>query len=121
MRVAMVGSVRRAALPFAPNRLRTLNTGIAAIPPKRADPELLTPEHRAWRQAVLERAGWRCQSVDAGSRCMTAHPAKLFADHIHERRDGGDSLDVANGQALCGQHHAIKTRRARAERMARPT
>ena len=40
---------------------------------------------------------------------------RTFADHIRERKDGGDPLDPANGQCLCGQHHTLKTVAARAE------
>ncbi|MES0168232.1 HNH endonuclease [Mesorhizobium sp. M0027] len=92
-----------------------------AIPPaKKADPELLTPEHRAWRNQVLKRAGYRCQAIDEGRRCYVTAPARLFADHIKERKDGGAPLDVTNGQCLCGRHHTLKTAAARSERMARP-
>ena len=86
--------------------------------PKTADPLLLTPEHRAWRASVLSRAGYRCQAIDDGKRCEVRAPARLFADHIHERKDGGAPLDPANGQCLCGSHHTRKTAEARSERMA---
>ncbi|MBN9255259.1 MAG: HNH endonuclease [Mesorhizobium sp.] len=87
---------------------------------KRADDELQTSAHRRWREFVLERAGHRCQALDdAGNRCPKASPDhRLFADHIIERRDGGDPLDLANGQCLCGSHHSLKTARTRAERMS---
>lgn len=85
---------------------------------KRADPELLTPEHRAWRTAVLQRAGYRCEAVVTGGRCRVSAPARLFADHIVERKDGGAPLDPRNGQCLCGSHHTLKTAAERAKRMA---
>lgn len=85
---------------------------------KRADAELLTPEHKAWRIAVIKRAGWRCEAVENGQRCEVKHPARLFADHVQERKDGGAALDVGNGQCLCGRHHSLKTAQARAARMA---
>lgn len=85
---------------------------------KKADAELLTPEHRAWRAAVLRLAGHRCQAIENGKRCQVAAPSRLFADHIVERKDGGDPLDVRNGQCLCGMHHSLKTSDARARRMA---
>ena len=98
-------------------RLGTLDTRTARPAPKVADPELLTPEHKAWRQEVLKRAGWKCQAPGC-----TAHGrrggVRLYADHIVERRDGGAPLDPANGQALCAKHHSEKTARARAARMA---
>lgn len=85
--------------------------------PKRADPELMTPEHKAWRKAVLERAGHRCQAIENGHRCTKAAPAhRMFADHIIERKDGGAALDVRNGQCLCGSHHTSKTLAARRDR-----
>ena len=96
-----------------PPRLATQPTSIAAVPRKEADPHYLTPEHRAWRAAVIAAAGHRCQSCGhTGGR--------LFADHIRELRDGGAPLDLANGQALCGTCHARKTATARARRMATP-
>ena len=108
-------------LRFLSSRLPILDTRTARHEPKRADPELLTPEHRAWRQAVMHRAGWRCEAVENGYRCTAAHPVRLFADHIAERKDGGAALDPDNGMALCGAHHARKTQAARAERFKRRT
>lgn len=85
--------------------------------PKQVDPHYLTEEHKAWREQVLRNAGYRCEWVDDGKRCSKAAPAsRMFADHIVERRDGGDALDPANGQCLCGAHHTRKTAAARAER-----
>lgn len=87
--------------------------------PKRADPELLTQQHKAWRKAVLERAGYRCQWMDGARRCDKAAPHhRMFADHIVERKDGGVALDPRNGQCLCGSHHTQKTLAARRERYA---
>ncbi len=85
---------------------------------KKADAELQTPEHRAWRQQVLRAAGYRCQAVDSGKRCHIRAPERLFADHIVERKDGGAKLDPRNGQALCSHHHSLKTAAERAKRMA---
>jgi hypothetical protein len=45
----------------------------------------------------------------------------MFADHIKERRDGGDPTDPNNGMCLCGSHHTIKTQRERARRLAAPS
>jgi hypothetical protein len=86
------------------------------LEPKTADPHYLTPEHRAWRAAVIRRAGGLCQAP----RCGRAG-VRLFADHIRELQDGGAPLDVANGQALCGRCHAFKTVRERARRIAKAT
>lgn len=88
---------------------------------KKADPELLTPEHRAWRDGVLRRAGYRCEWIEDGRRCIKSAPHhRLIADHIIERKDGGAALDPTNGQCLCVAHNTLKGIRARAARMARP-
>ncbi|RLP22253.1 HNH endonuclease [Mesorhizobium sp. YM1C-6-2] len=99
-------------------KVRRMEARTARPAPKQADPELLTPEHRTWRANVLRLAGHRCQATDKGKRCTVSAPARLFADHIVERRDGGDPLDVRNGQCLCGKHHTLKTAQARAVRLA---
>ncbi|MEO3386023.1 HNH endonuclease signature motif containing protein [Mesorhizobium sp. CAU 1741] len=99
------------------NRVAVADTRRVKLPPKRADQELLTEEHKRWRREVCTRAGWRCEAVDAGQRCTVRAPARMFADHIVERRDGGDPLDPANGQCLCGSHHTRKTAAQRARRM----
>ncbi|HVI30451.1 HNH endonuclease signature motif containing protein [Hansschlegelia sp.] len=98
-------------------RLRTIDTRTVKPPPKVADAELQTPEHRAWAIEVKRRAGWRCEWVEKGERCKVAAPGRLFADHIVERRDGGDRLDPKNGRCLCGRHHSLKTAAERAKRM----
>lgn len=98
--------------------VRCIDTRTVRPPPQKADDELLTAAHRAWAKAVKERAGWRCEAVDKGQRCQVSAPSRLFADHIIERRDGGDLTDLANGQCLCGKHHTAKTAAARAKRMA---
>ncbi|MEE7459458.1 HNH endonuclease [Methylorubrum populi] len=95
--------------------LGTLDTRTAR-PAKVADRELLTPEHRAWRREVLKRAGRTCQAPSC-----TAHGrrggVRLYADHIIERRDGGDPLDPKSRQALCPFHHQKKTAAERARCM----
>lgn len=100
-------------------QFRQVDLRIAMPAAKKADAELLTPEHRAWRDQVLQRAGHRCEAIDGSRRCYVSAPSRLFADHIVERKDGGAALDVANGQCLCGKHHTLKTAAARSERMAR--
>lgn len=100
-------------------RIATLDTRTVKPRPKTADPYYLTAEHRAWRNLVISRAGGQCEDIDksTGQRCDKAEPAhRMFADHIKERRDGGDPLDPANGKCLCAHHHGLKTashRRAR--------
>jgi len=90
-----------------------------AVPPKRADPFYQSDEHLQFRQAVLTRAGHRCEWIENGQRCSKAAPQhRLFANHIVERRDGGAELDPANGNCLCGRHHSLWTARERAKRRA---
>ena len=69
------------------------------------------PEYSAWREAVLQAAGHRCQrcGVENGSRCgCCGHTIKLHAHHpisyaLHPER----RYDPANGEALCEKcHHA---------------
>jgi hypothetical protein len=88
--------------------------------PKRADPELLTTQHRQWRLTICQRANWRCEFVDdQGLRCSKAAPHhRLVADHVVERADGGAVLDPANGQCLCIEHNTLKGIHARARRAA---
>ena len=98
-------------------RLPTFDTRRVAPPPKVAEPLYSTPEYRAWRDAVIDRAGGRCEALTARGRCHKARSRhRMFADHKVEVRDGGAKFDVANGQCLCGSHHTAKTARARAAR-----
>lgn len=120
-RVMWLTALRMAPLAklttFKP-RLRTVDTRTVRPPPKTADHELQTPEHRAWRLVVCRRAGWRCQWVDNGKRCeaSAARGDRMIADHIIEREDGGALHDAANGQCLCTQHNTRKGIQARAAR-----
>jgi 5-methylcytosine-specific restriction protein A len=107
-------------------RLTTLRPRVAMASqrltprPKTVDPYYSTPEHRAWRKAVYQRAGWRCEAIlENGQRCEASalRGDRLFADHVVERRDGG--ADQGEGKALCGSHHASKTSDERNKRMAR--
>lgn len=103
-------------IPTVAPRIPTADTRRVKPPPKRADGELLTSGHKAWRDAVIARARGLCQGVDhKGDRA--GH--RLVADHVKERRDGGAALDPANGAALCWSCHTLKTLRERAKRAAR--
>src|SRR5215469_43804 len=95
-----------------PPAIAPIDIRSAKTPPKEADPHYLTPEHQAWRDEVIRRAGGRCQDV----RCKTPHRigVRLFADHVVELKDGGAPLDLANGLARCGSCHTRKTAEARA-------
>lgn len=107
-----------ARIRCAPPRIATADTRRVLPPPKRADAELLTPEHRAWREAVLQRAGHRCQDPQHDPQ-RPRSGVRLYADHIVERRDGGALTDLANGVARCASCHGRKTAAERARRMAR--
>jgi len=95
----------------------TLDTSIAAPPPKVADPIYHSAEYAKWRAEVIQRAGGMCQDP----ACTAQHfpGQRLFADHIVELKDGGAPFDVSNGMARCGSSHTRKTAAARAERNLR--
>jgi len=76
----------------------------------------LTPEHKAWRRAVLERDRFTCQAVGCGAN---GPGIRLFADHVVEIQDGGAKLDVNNGMCLCSACHAAKTAKCRKERLSK--
>jgi hypothetical protein len=99
-------------------RLGVLDTRRVQPPPKTADATYQGAKYRAWREAVIAKAGRRCEAVDdQGRRCTKAEPRnRMFADHKDEVRDGGDRFDPQNGQCLCGSHHTLKTAQARAAR-----
>src|SRR5215218_2901285 len=81
---------RKPRLATLPPRLTATDFRSVKPEPKQADPELQTPEHRAWRAEVLKRAGYRCEWVEDGVRCdRNAARDRLVADHIVERKDGG--------------------------------
>ena len=64
-----------------------------------------TPQHKAWRAAVLTRDNHQCQ-LRYPNRCKGQ---ATQADHITEVADGGPPLDLANGQAVCEPCHKHKT------------
>lgn len=104
-------------LPTLGARIATSDMRRVLAPAKVARQIYSSPEFREWREAVIARAGRRCEAVDAGVRCAKAEPRhRMFADHKEEVRDGGALYDVGNGQCLCGSHHSLKTARARAAR-----
>lgn len=102
---------------MAKPRLATASTRRVATPPKVAADVYQSPEYRQWREAVIARAGRRCEVVTDGKRCWKREPHnRMFADHKVEIRDGGARFDVNNGQCLCGAHHTAKTAQERAKR-----
>jgi 5-methylcytosine-specific restriction protein A len=111
---------RRSKLTSLRPMVSVVDTRTARPPAKTADEFYSSPEHLTFRQAVLQRAGYRCEAIENGSRCGKAAPAhRLFADHIKEIQDGGDKLDPVNGQCLCGSHHTLKTSAERNKRAGR--
>ena len=113
-----MGAVARRGLVHFGARVATMASPRVAPPPKVADKLYHTPQFKAWKAAVIARAGGRCEAVDPGvQRCHKAQPMhRMFADHIEEVRDGGAEFDLDNGQCLCGSHHTAKTAQARAAR-----
>lgn len=97
-------------------RIATLDARAVKAPPKRVDAFYTTPQYELWRAEVIERADGRCQDP------LCKHPdrrgMRLFADHVHEIRDGGAPYDPANGLARCGSCHTRKTAEERAKRAA---
>jgi 5-methylcytosine-specific restriction protein A len=92
-------------------RVATLDTSLAPAPPKQTEQHYGTPEHKAWAAEVIKRANGRCQDAQHKGR-----HGRLVADHIVERRDGGDPLALTNGRALCWSCHTRKTNAERALR-----
>jgi 5-methylcytosine-specific restriction protein A len=98
--------------------VRVLDTRTVRPPPRQMDPVYNSPDFQRWRARVVERAGYRCEAIDNGHRCTKASPEhRMYADHIIELRDGGQSFNLSNGQCLCASHHEIKTLAARAHRL----
>lgn len=64
-----------------------------------------TAEHKAWAEAVLVRAGYRCQIRYTGLCTGDA----TDADHIRPVAEGGPEFDPANGQAACPECHQAKS------------
>lgn len=100
---------------------RKVDSRVLKPRPKQAEPFYKSAEYLHWREAVIARAGRRCEAIEGdGRRCTKAEPKnRMFADHKIERADGGADLDPANGQCLCGRHHTLKTVHTRAARLAR--
>jgi hypothetical protein len=100
--------------------VRSTNTATTPLPPKVKAAVYTTPSFRLWRNAVVRRAGARCEAVVDGHRCSMAAPDhRVYADHVIEISDGGSVLDINNGQCLCASHHELKTVAARYRRLSR--
>lgn len=101
-------------------RIPTLDTRTAKPLPKEADEHYGTAGHRAWALAVKQRAGWRCEHVEAGERCRRsrANGDQIYADHKKNIRDFPElALDLANGRAACNSHNTRAGIQDRARRM----
>src|SRR3954471_20014889 len=84
------------ALRMLRPKVSTLNTSVARLPPKEADPFYSTPEWRATRQRVFRRDGYCCVIPGCGRRAVVC-------DHVVTRRDGGTD-DDGNLRSLCRDH-----------------
>lgn len=109
------------AIPTLRSTLPAFNHNVARPAPKRVDPFYKTDQYAAWRDAVKERARYRCEYVHQGTgkRCNRKEH-RMFADHVVEVKDGGAAYDPDNGQCLCGRHHTLKTIAARRLREGQP-
>jgi 5-methylcytosine-specific restriction enzyme A len=100
-------------------KLRNINNDLSRPPPLlRTPPKIADTFYHSieWRKLVSklkkQRGNW-CQ------RCGSKH--RVIADHIIERRDGGNELDPSNIELLCQAHHNQKTAEARKRRARRAT
>jgi 5-methylcytosine-specific restriction enzyme A len=106
-RLAMLGAL------IATLDLRTALPAEAA--PKRALPFYSSPEYRAWRTAVIERAAGRCEAPGCGRS-----ERRMFAHHkVAVQDDWSRRLDPTNGQCLCGRCHTLADNVLKAQRLAR--
>lgn len=94
-------------------RLRKLDTRAAPPPVKRADAFYLLPEWRGFIGDLIRRRG-RCCEACGRKGC------RIFGDHRIELKDGGEALDEANIDLLCGSCHSKKTAAARSSRLSIP-
>ncbi len=76
--------------------IKTVDTSIARVPDKRADPHYLTTDWKATRQRVFARDRYTCVVPGCAKRA-------LVCEHIKTRRAGG-SDDDANLTSLCRDH-----------------
>lgn len=99
-----------AKLAMLKPRVATIDTSIAALPTRIAEPFYTS---RAWLDlmtALKRERGERCQDCGRGR-------TRIFGDHIVELKDGGAKLDRRNVRLRCGSCHTLKTNAERARRM----
>lgn len=104
---------------MAPRRLAVASGGRLAQPDtsrsgKQADPFYVSPEWKAFRNALIKERGWRCE--DPKCEAPRGPWKQIYGDHIVEIADGGAKLDRHNVLLRCGACHGRKTRDARAKR-----
>ena len=75
--------------------------------PSRHTPGRKSAEQRRFREAVLAKAGHRCEAIVGGERCIEV--MALHAHHLRPLQRGG-SNDPGNGAALCPEHHRVAER-----------
>lgn len=76
---------------------------ITPKPRKQMKRATISPEDKAWREAVLERDGRQCRWPTENE---SHHRGKLHAHHINERSQRPDLVhDLDNGATLCSFHH----------------
>jgi 5-methylcytosine-specific restriction enzyme A len=102
-----VAMTRRASVAGLTPRIAIGDLRTAKPPPKEADPHYLTPEHRAWRTVVIERAGARCQWPGCGRQA-----SRMFADHIHEKGTAACCSTLPTGNACAASTTASRRRRS---------
>jgi hypothetical protein len=106
-----------AKLKLHPQRLMARPQRIQVA--KRIDPFYATPEYRAWTARVKAEAGFRCEDPDhPENRPREGRAARLVADHLAPRRQGGD--DFGPGMCRCWSCHEKKGAADRAK-LARQT
>lgn len=96
-------------------RLGTLDTRRLSMPAKIVEPFYTSAPWRQLMARIIAQRGRRCQDPEHKGRHDPT--ARIFGDHIVERRDGGADLDEANVLLRCGSCHTSKTAAARQARL----
>ncbi len=90
-----------------PSRIGRLPDRIGS-PPKRVESFYQSVQWRDLIKSIKRQRGNKCQ------RCGAT--GLIIGDHIHERKDGGASLDPSNIELMCQPCHNTKTAKARRAR-----